>query len=43
MRLALFDLDNTHLAQVDVWVHPEERRRGVGRTLLEELEAAARR
>lgn len=42
-QLWLFDLDNTHLAQVDVWVHPEERRRGVGRTLLEELEAAARR
>ncbi len=42
-QLWLFDLDNTHLAQVDVWVHPEGRRRGVGRALLGELEAAARR
>ncbi len=42
-QLWLFDLDNTHLAEVEVWVHPEHRRRGVGRALLDEVEAAALR
>lgn len=40
-QLFCFDADNTHLAQVDVWVPPEHRRGGVGRTLLADLEARA--
>lgn len=34
--------DNTHLAQVQVYVAPDERRRGVGRRLLAEVEDRAR-
>jgi GNAT superfamily N-acetyltransferase len=42
-RLWLFALDNTHLAEVSVWVHPDHRRRGVGRALLADAERVARR
>lgn len=41
--LFLFRLDNTHLGEVDVYVAPPNRRRGIGRALLAELEAHARR
>ena len=34
--------DNTHLAEGEVYVHPDHRRRGIGRTLLAELERLAR-
>ena len=37
-----FLADNTHLAQVDVYVPPEHRRRGVGRALLADLESRVR-
>jgi len=37
----LFRHDNTHLGEVNVWVHPDHRRRGVGRRVLEELERLA--
>ncbi|MBB6628790.1 GNAT family N-acetyltransferase [Nocardioides sp. KIGAM211] len=37
-----FLADNTHLAQVDVWVPPEHRRRGLGRALLADLEERVR-
>jgi GNAT superfamily N-acetyltransferase len=40
--LFLFRHDNTHLGQIDVWVHPDHRRRGAGRRLLAEGEAFAR-
>ena len=33
--------DNTHLAEGEVFVHPDHRRRGIGRTLLAELERLA--
>ena len=36
--LVLFRHDNTHLGEVDVWVHPDHRRRGVGSALLEACE-----
>lgn len=42
-RLWLFALDNTHLAEVSVWVHPDHRRRGIGRALLADAERTARR
>lgn len=35
--LAMPTIDNRHLAQVDVWVHPEQRRRGAGRALMRRL------
>nr|WP_246298661.1 GNAT family N-acetyltransferase [Nocardioides panaciterrulae] len=38
-----FDLDNTHLAQIEIWVHPDARRRGVGSALLADAEARVRR
>ncbi len=38
----LFGLDNRHLGEVDLYVAPGERRRGIGRALLEELERVAR-
>ena len=34
----LFDQGNRHLGEVDVYVAPPERRRGIGRALLSELE-----
>lgn len=34
--------DNTHLAQIQVYVAPDERRRGVGRWLLTEVERLAK-
>lgn len=40
--LFLFRHDNTHLGEVDVWVHPDHRRRGAGRLLLAEVERVAR-
>lgn len=40
--LFLFRHDNTHLGEVDVWVHPDHRRRGTGRLLLAECERIAR-
>jgi GNAT superfamily N-acetyltransferase len=40
--LFLFRHDNTHLAEAEVYVHPDHRRRGVGRALLAELERFAR-
>jgi GNAT superfamily N-acetyltransferase len=36
LDFALPTRDNTHLAQVDLWVHPSARRRGVGRALFVE-------
>lgn len=41
--LFLFRHDNTHLGEVDVYVAPSNRRRGIGRALLAELEERARR
>lgn len=41
--LNLFLLDNTHLAEVDVQVLPEHRRRGVGTRLLREVEERVHR
>ena len=38
----LFRTDNTHLAEVDVFVAPPQRRRGIGRAILAELERIAR-
>lgn len=38
----LFGHDNCHLGEVDVYVAPEERRRGIGRAVLSELERVAR-
>lgn len=40
--LTLFRHDNTHLGEGSVWVHPEHRRRGHGRALLERVEESAR-
>lgn len=40
-RTVHFLADNTHLADLEVYVAPAERRRGVGRALLAELEARA--
>ena len=40
--LVLFVLDNTHLAEVSVYVVPPERRRGIGTAVLGELEARAK-
>ncbi|MFC4786969.1 GNAT family N-acetyltransferase [Nocardioides sp. MAHUQ-72] len=42
-RLLFYRYDNTHLAEVTVWVPPAHRRRGIGRALLEAAEARARR
>ena len=39
--LFLFRHDNTHLGEAEVYVHPDHRRRGVGRRLLAELERLA--
>ncbi|WP_182524503.1 GNAT family N-acetyltransferase [Nocardioides dongkuii] len=39
--LVLFLADNRHLAELDVQVHPDHRRRGVGRAVLAELERLA--
>jgi GNAT superfamily N-acetyltransferase len=36
--LFLFRHDNTHLAEAEVYVHPDHRRRGIGRALVAELE-----
>ena len=41
-RLWFFRSDNTHLAEGEVWVAPEARRRGIGRALLTELEDRTR-
>lgn len=41
--LFLFRQDNRHLGEVDVYVAPPNRRRGIGRAILAELEAHARR
>lgn len=38
----LFRTDNTHLAELDVYVAPRDRRRGIGRAVLAELERIAR-
>lgn len=38
----MFRSDNTHLAEVDVYVAPGDRRRGVGRAVLAELERIGR-
>lgn len=40
--LFLFRTDNIHLGEVGVYVAPEDRRRGIGRAVLEELERIAR-
>ena len=40
--LWFFDLDNPHRAEVETWVHPDARRRGVGSTLLAAAESSAR-
>lgn len=40
--LFLFRHDNTHLAEVDVYVAPPHRRRGIGRAVLDELERLGR-
>ncbi|MFC5175930.1 GNAT family N-acetyltransferase [Nocardioides taihuensis] len=40
--LVLFRMDNTHLGEVDVWVHPDHRRRGTGSALLAACEDRAR-
>ena len=39
--LFLFRHDNTHLGEAEVYVHPDQRRRGVGRAVLSELERIA--
>lgn len=39
--LGVFHHDNTHLADLSVYVPPEQRRRGVGRALLVDLEQRA--
>ncbi|QIX25792.1 GNAT family N-acetyltransferase [Nocardioides sp. JQ2195] len=41
--LAEFLLDNTHLAEITVWVRPEHRRRGIATSLLAQAEHQARR
>lgn len=41
LDLVLSDLDNTHLANFGLGVHPDERRRGVGSALLRHAEARA--
>lgn len=38
----MFRTDNTHLAEVDVFVAPPRRRRGIGRAVLAEVERIAR-
>ena len=38
-RLFFFLRDNTHLVEAGVWVAPPARRRGIGRALLDEVEA----
>jgi GNAT superfamily N-acetyltransferase len=40
-HVKLFELDNRHLAEVDVHVTPSRRRRGIGRRLLAEAERLA--
>lgn len=40
--LRLPDIDNRHMAQIEVQVRPAHRRRGVGRALLERLRQQAR-
>ncbi|MBA3783392.1 MAG: GNAT family N-acetyltransferase [Nocardioides sp.] len=40
-QLTVFDTDNPRLAVVDVYVAPELRRRGIGRTVLADVEARA--
>lgn len=40
--LGLPDVDHRHLAGVDAQVHPEYRRRGIGRALLDQLRTRAR-
>lgn len=40
--VTLFLPDNTHLAQLQVYVAPDDRRRGIGRLLLAEAESRAR-
>jgi GNAT superfamily N-acetyltransferase len=40
--LALPDIDNRHLAQMDLQVHPAHRRRGVGRALFDRVSRRAR-
>lgn len=40
--LWFFDLDNTHLAEIEIWVHPDSRRHGVGSALLAAAESCAR-
>lgn len=40
--LFMFRSDNTHLAEIDVYVAPENRRRGVGRAVLAVLERIGR-
>lgn len=40
-RLVCFLTDNTHLADLEVYVAPAERRRGIGTALLAELEERA--
>ncbi|MBX6358269.1 MAG: GNAT family N-acetyltransferase [Micromonosporaceae bacterium] len=42
LELTLPDLDNTENATVEVWVHPQFRRRGVGRLLFDRAAAVAR-
>lgn len=40
--VVLYLLDNTHVAEINVWVDPENRRRSVGRAVLDDLERVAR-
>lgn len=40
--LVLFGLDNTHLAELEVYVVPEARRQGIGSVVLADLESRAR-
>lgn len=42
-ELSVSDRDNTHLAWVDVMVHPDNRRQGIGSALLRHLMDEARR
>lgn len=42
-KVVTFLLDNTHMAEITVWVPPEHRRQGIGTTLLAEAEERARR